>query len=261
MKRLAVVMVASVVGAGVVTRADVWDSRANNDNGTGSRNELTHGLSQVHDLAVLAGAEPDQDFFPIVARRMSSYEAVVDGQTGDINLNGARFVLTGADGTTVLQPSIPVDGLTFVRSIRWENSTDDDADTNYIVAGPALCGVNCTISDQYRIRFYETTLAVARYNNSGTQQTILFIQNTGTANVSGHVWFWNLTGELLVSAAFDDVAPKGLKVLDTSTVAPGSAGSLTISNNGRYGQLAVKAVALEQSTGLSFDTPGVYKPH
>jgi hypothetical protein len=260
MKRVAVVIVASVIGAGVVARADFWDTRANNDNSFRSKNELIHGLSQLHDLAVLAGSEPDMDFYPIKLLSASSYEAVVDGQTGDINVNGVRFARRGFDGTTVLQQSVPADGMTFVRSIRWENDVVTGTTWNYIVVGPALCGASCTISDQYRIRFFETTIGVARYNNSATQQTILFIQNTGIADVSGHVWFWTEAGERAASATFD-VAPKGVKVIDTSTVAPGSAGSITISNNGRYGQLAVKAVALEQSTGFTFDTPGFYKPH
>ena len=43
-------------------------------------------------------------------------------------------------------------------------------------------------------------------------------------------------------------------------VANGTSGTITITHDGRYGLLAVKAVALEPSTGFSFDTPGLYKP-
>ena len=40
----------------------------------------------------------------------------------------------------------------------------------------------------------------------------------------------------------------------------GVGGTITIAHDGGYGNLAVKAVALEPSTGFSFDTPGLYKP-
>ena len=42
--------------------------------------------------------------------------------------------------------------------------------------------------------------------------------------------------------------------------ANGTSGTITITHNGRYGQLAVKAVALEPTTGFSFDIPGQHKP-
>jgi hypothetical protein len=39
----------------------------------------------------------------------------------------------------------------------------------------------------------------------------------------------------------------------------GVGGSITIAHDGPYGGLNVKSVALEPSTGFSFDTQGVYK--
>jgi hypothetical protein len=39
----------------------------------------------------------------------------------------------------------------------------------------------------------------------------------------------------------------------------GQGGSITIAHDGAYGSLNVKAVALEPSTGFSFDTAGVYR--
>jgi hypothetical protein len=38
-------------------------------------------------------------------------------------------------------------------------------------------------------------------------------------------------------------------------VVPGVGGALTIANDGRYGDLSGKTVALEPSTGFSFDSP------
>jgi hypothetical protein len=50
--------------------------------------------------------------------------------------------------------------------------------------------------------------------------------------------------------------------LNTATVAgvAGQGGTMTIAHDGGYGGLVVKAVALEPSTGFSFDSPGSYKP-
>ncbi len=42
--------------------------------------------------------------------------------------------------------------------------------------------------------------------------------------------------------------------------AAGIGGSVTVSNDGRYGDLSGKAVAVEPATGFSFDTPMVPKP-
>jgi hypothetical protein len=50
-------------------------------------------------------------------------------------------------------------------------------------------------------------------------------------------------------------------VLQTQSVAPAVSGSITLSHDGRYGELAGKAIALEPATGFSFDTPLLHRPH
>ena len=50
--------------------------------------------------------------------------------------------------------------------------------------------------------------------------------------------------------------PPDLK-LPTQNLAPGVSGSMTVAHDGSYGDLAGKAVAVEPSTGLSFDHPMV----
>ena len=42
-----------------------------------------------------------------------------------------------------------------------------------------------------------------------------------------------------------------------SGVVPGASGAITIANDGRYGDLTGKTVALEPATGFSFDSPMV----
>ena len=51
-------------------------------------------------------------------------------------------------------------------------------------------------------------------------------------------------------------------VLNTATVAgaSGEGGTITISHDGRYGDLTGKTVALEPSTGFSFDSPMIARP-
>ena len=53
------------------------------------------------------------------------------------------------------------------------------------------------------------------------------------------------------------LAPRQLLVLPTQNLAPGVSGSMTVAHDGSYGDLAGKAVAVEPSTGLSFDHPMV----
>jgi hypothetical protein len=117
----------------------------------------------------------------------------------------------------------------------------------------------------YVIRGYDTTGAIPRFNNSGSQVSILLLQNAGTGSmqpaVNGHVWFWNASGVLLGATAFS-LGPAESLSLNTSTVpgAAGTNGAVTISHDGRYGQLAGKITALEPTTGFTFDTPLVSRP-
>jgi hypothetical protein len=50
--------------------------------------------------------------------------------------------------------------------------------------------------------------------------------------------------------------------VSTATISElaGQTGSITISHNGRYGELVGKGVSLEPSTGFSFDTPLIPRP-
>jgi hypothetical protein len=57
-----------------------------------------------------------------------------------------------------------------------------------------------------------------------------------------------------------NLARKALQVLNTSTIAAGTSGSITIVHDSGYGDLSAKSVALEPATGFSFDTQGRYKP-
>jgi hypothetical protein len=58
------------------------------------------------------------------------------------------------------------------------------------------------------------------------------------------------------------IPPHGLDVMPTFSfpAVNGVSGSLKITHDAPYAGINAKAVALEPSTGFSFDTPGVYKP-
>ena len=117
----------------------------------------------------------------------------------------------------------------------------------------AGCTTTCTAEDVYRIRAYDTTYAITRFNNSATQITVLIIQNTSTDAVTGTVWLWDSTGALVASQPLS-LASNATFVLNTASLAPGVGGTITVSNDGRYGSLAGKAVAVEPATGFTFDT-------
>jgi len=136
------------------------------------------------------------------------------------------------------------------------------ADTNYIrVTGAnSLCTTTCTTSDQYTIKFFETTGYISRFNNAGTQTTVLLLQNAGSYTITGTVYYFNTAGTLQGSSDFT-LGARALSVTPTASTVPGVSGSVVVTHDGRFGDLQGKSVALEPSTGFSFDTPMVFKPH
>jgi hypothetical protein len=216
--------------------------------------ELSHGFELLEDLATLPGGGVDSDEYRVSAKPFSSYEAVVDSTSGDIGptLSVTR-VLQGT--TTALQSSQAV-GVGFTRSIRWINTTAAENNGESIRVTSGQCTTNCGTDDVYFIRGYETTYSVPRFNNSGTQITVLLLQNPTNYTINAIVYFWDTNGTQTGLQPFA-LGPKNLVVFNTSTVAPGVGGSVTIANDGRYGDLSAKTVALEPATGFSFDSPAL----
>jgi hypothetical protein len=238
--------------------ADVWDVQTENDNSaTTTENELVHGSDQLHDLGALAGPAQDNDWYQISQKPFSSYEVVVDATSGDIG-TGLVVTRTTSDGSTVLQTSDPV-GVGYSRSLRFRNETTVDINTQKVHVTSGSCTTDCGADDVYRLRAYETTYAVPRFNNTGSQVTVLLLQNPTNYAIQGNAYFWSSAG-VQVGVAPINLAPKALMVLVTSTVAP-SSGAMTIVHDGRYGDLSGKTVALEPSTGFSFDSPMIPRVH
>jgi hypothetical protein len=244
--------------AGSPALADVWDIQTQSDNTAATENELVHGSDQMHDLEALAGPTADTDWYRISQKPYSSYEIVVDATSGDIGLT-VVLERIGSDGTTVVQSSSSI-GVGFSRSLRFTNATGVAVDTQYIRVKSGSCTTTCGPEDVYRLRAYETTYAVPRFNNSGSQSTVLLVQNPSSYTIAGNVYFWSVGGALLATQPFS-VAAKGLFGLATASVVPGQSGTITVAHDGRYGDLAGKTVALEPATGFSFDSPMVPRPH
>ena len=242
--------------------ADVWDIETINDNTNATHNELVHGSDQLHDLGVLPGNLPDQDWFALSQKPWSSYEVVADSTSGDIQAAGGLSCDRVSAAGTVIQPSVPV-GVGYTRSLRWANltSTQVDSPAEFIRVQSTGCTTNCGPDDVYRIRFAETTYSVPRFNNFGSQITVLLLQNPTNYSIAATVYFWDTSGGIIGTGTLFTLAPKSLVVFNTSTAAPGVGGSVTIAHTGRYGDLSGKTVALEPATGFSFDSPMLPRLH
>ena len=241
-------VLATAMGCAAAAAADPWDAPALRDDGTATLSELSHGYDETHDLKT-KGGKPDTDWFRLRQEPFSSYEVVVDAAVGDVTPVVLERV--AADGTTVLQTSAAV-GVGAVRSLRFENATAAAVDDQFLVVRSGGC-TKCKADDVYRLRAYETTYAVPRFNNSGSQITVLVIQNPTSAEVAGSIRFWDAAGSLLFTRDFT-LAGKASSIQQTQIDVPGATGSVTIANDARYGELHGKAIALEPATGFSFDT-------
>jgi hypothetical protein len=242
--------------------ADVWDMGSDNDDTSGTDNELVHGTSQIHDLAVRPSQVADEDWFRVTVPPFSSFEVVVDGTTGELNLTSNNIQRVAADGSTIVQDSVPATpgGFTSMR-IAWQN-THSFEETSYIRISKPACNTSCTTDDQYQITARETTVYLARFNNIGTQITVLISQNASSALAAATYYFWNPAGVLITSIA-NVLTAKSVSVINTTgnPALAGQAGSITIAHTGPYGTWNAKVVALEPATGFTFDTPGVVRSY
>jgi hypothetical protein len=215
--------------------------------------ELTHGSRVAADLA--GGTA---DLYRLAQAPRASYEVILDAVSGDA-VPGLRLERLAADNTTVLQSAAAM-GTGPVVALRWQNSSAAAVTTQHLRVGLPACGTACGPDDAYRLRAYETTASIPRFNNGGTQVTVLLLQNASAAGVSGRLYFWSGSGALLAQQPFT-LDPRALLVLGTPTVPglAGQGGSITIAHDGGYGALSGKAVSLEPATGFSFDSPLAYR--
>ena len=262
-RSLAIGFALMLVLSAVPSSADVWDNDpGNEDDGNATDNEIFHGTVQVHDIASQGGAI-DEDWYAVQSRPFSSYEVLVDGLQGEVfGASGDLAVdRVGAGGNVITAGNPPPGGIGAAQSVRWSNNTANQIDDYVRVDGAnAACGNACTTDAQYTLRMWETTGSIPRFNNAGTQMTVLLLQNPTDYTIDGTVFFWDITGSFLASQGFS-LGAKQILVFNTATVAPGFSGAITVTQNGRFGDLQGKSVALEPATGFSFDTPMSYRSH
>jgi hypothetical protein len=222
----------------------------------GFRGELSHGRLVTDDLR---GADLYRDSYHLVQAPRSSYEAVVDAVSGDVD----PLILQRVDcGGTVLQESVAT-GTGMSRALRWQHLLPVPAAQESILVQSGGCTTDCGPDDVYRLRFYETTGSLARINNSGSQVTVVILQNTTAAPINGGLHFWTSSGATsAASGPTFTLPPRGSVAFITASL-PGLAGfsgTATVTHDGPYGGVAGKAVALEPATGYSFDTPLLVRP-
>jgi hypothetical protein len=184
---------------------------------------------------------------------------VVDEVSGDV-APGLVLERLAEDNSTVLQSGTPV-GTGPARAIRWQWRAATAEVRQHIRVRSTSCTTDCGPDDTYRVRAYETTGRIPRFNNSGSQVTVLILQNVTGEPIFATADFWEGSGVLLASVSLP-LAPHAVYVLSTPGITPlaGLSGSVTVTHDGPYGGLAGKAVALEPSTGFSFDSPMASKP-
>jgi hypothetical protein len=254
------VLAASIV-LGVQTHADEWDFGTVTDNGISTDNVLFHGSEQTHDMAGLVlGTFPDQDWYLTSSRQFSSYEFVIDGMTGDLGLAPTDVQRLDGLGAVVLENALSSDS-GGILSLNWLKGEGVLPTANLIRVAGAACGGGCDSLDRYRARFYDTTYTIPRFNNSGTQTTVLLVHNASDRSCIVTFFFLDPAGVLLSSSTAGTVNPNSLLVIATATAVPNVSGSVRIAHTCGYGGLSGKAVSIEASTGFTFDTQMLHRPH
>jgi hypothetical protein len=226
------------------------------DDDSGAGQELIHGSSEVHSLAALPGGVAQRALFRLAQRAGASYDVAVDAASGDVS--PVVLERLAADLATVLQSGTAT-GTGSAIAMRWENR-GAPVDDQWLRVRSGGCTSDCGADDTFRVRAYETTLAIPRLAAGGGQTTVVILQNRASRPIGGHVDFWSPTGVLLGTHTFA-LDPHASAAVDASSVpgVAGATGSATITSDAGYGELAGKAVALEPATGFSFDTPVVLR--
>jgi hypothetical protein len=255
--------------SGNVSAKDAWDADGSGDNTAATtQNVLIHTApAQTHDLEDLPGPVTDQDWYVILQRAYRSYEVQVFDVTDLTLFNNPQNppvanALTRRDaaGNTVVQDSVPLDPSGRTRTLRWYSTGDEE---QRILVSNGWTGN--TTNTRYSIKLYDTTLFCPRWNNAGTQVSVLIVQVTdpmvSSSTCHFDAYFYDESG-INVGGAGTDRGLHGMWVYPLSSypLLAGKKGSAQIIHTCGYGGLAAKLVALEPSTGFSFDTPCTYLP-
>jgi Calx-beta domain len=246
----------SAASGATIGQPDGWATIVDDDGGSRPLQELAHGGYGRHDFA----SGPDH-LYVLRQEAHSSYEVVVDGAFGrGGSSTGPQLDRLAADGVTSVQASIGA-GTGRARQLRWLQDSGVPQTGQYIRVRAGGCTTGCTAGDGYRIRFYETTYRIPRFNNGGSQATVLLLQNPTTRTVNARARFWSPSGALLHTQSIT-LAPRSGYTLPAATVSAlaGQSGSVTVAADAGYGELTGKAVSVDPASGLAFDSPMVVRP-
>jgi hypothetical protein len=234
-------------------RADVWDNGPDGpDDSPGTKNVLIpFAPPQLHDLAS-AGGVADVDWFRVGLELRRSYDVTIHNSNVDW-LTGRTLELFEADGTTLYTPASPLDRGQRRPKIRW---------IHFGVAGTWFVKVAGLSSDTaaavYEIALRETTLYCPRFNNAGSQASVLIVQRAASERAelcTSHAYFYDEAQTYLGYQSML-VGPDDVNVFSLPLV-PGlgaQKGHAHIAHDCGVGGLKAKIVSLEPSTGFSFDT-------
>jgi subtilisin-like proprotein convertase family protein len=248
-----------VKGGGAFVQDGAALGTIHDDDGAGSSDRVgavSHGYEIYTHLAAWNPAEADSDAYPLWEDPYSSYEVVVDAASGDVQPLALQLLTSG----TVTVNSVPV-GSGPARSLRWMY------DTSTVPSQPAVarvasggCGLDCGADDTYRLRVYETTASISRFNNTGGQVSVLILQASDDP-VQLSALFWSPAGTLLHREP-RTLAARSTLVLPTQTIPAlqGASGSVTVIHDARYGELVGKVVTIDAASGFAFDTPMSQRP-
>jgi uncharacterized repeat protein (TIGR01451 family) len=241
---------------GLVVVANPAATIVDDDVAAAAAGELSHGASLEADLRSGAGPVPPADLYRVTVSARASFEVAVDSVSGDVLPLALERL--AANGTTVLQAgTAPGTGPSI--SLRWQNTTALPVANQLVRVRSGGCATDCGPDDIYRVRAYETTARIPRFNNTATQTTVLILQNPTDRPIAGTVHYWGADGTPIASSTFA-LGPRATSVTNTAGLVPGQSGSATVSHDASYGVLLGKAVALEPATGFSFDSPLEYRP-
>jgi hypothetical protein len=139
------------------------------------------------------------------------------------------------------------------RTIRWVATASQIHGEHIRVISEGAPG---SANSVYTIRFWDTTYGVPRWNAVNGQTTVFLVQNLTNKAVTGSIRLFSAAGTLLHEEPLA-LGENQLRVFNVSGVPAlvGQSGHAYVAHTAGYGGLAGKAVALEPSTGFTFDTP------
>ncbi|HET9318028.1 MAG TPA: hypothetical protein VFQ51_20710, partial [Vicinamibacteria bacterium] len=246
----------TLTNSAVVSPAGGVSDPAGGNNGASDTNVVRAGWTELaHGVSLSSAIPPSAErFFAMRQDGEASYEVVVDDLSGDLGDAGSPLRLQRLSPNLVPLQESTAAGLGPARSLRWQSVGEEEL---VVRVASGQCASACGAADVFRVRAYDTTYDLARFNNAGSQVSVLLLQNIGRGAAHGTVRFWSEFGSLIVEVPFAIQSPNGLYVLATASLSElqGESGSVTVTSDAPYATLAGKIVSLDPATGFSFDTP------